>query len=459
MVLCPHEQEKQMNKNVGSKKEEQNNVVFNRDNLQLTINGILSPCSPPSAPTPTTPQHNRATQRIEDTMEVVIKDFADNSYVMEVGVDDTTETMRQKVASAVGLAEDSFHMGFGGKDEGDDITQLSAGDTIILTKTMKFEARAALYALGEDITAERLDTVEAAEVACLLLQAEVATVIPKGFLSRSSITRLDLSAVSCVTEIADDFLHGCTSLISIDLSGLARLTRIGTSFLAGCSSLTAVDLSPLRNVTRIDDRFLACCSSLKVVDLSPLRNVTDVGASFLHYCRRLTAVDLSPLRNVTHISPNFLYHCGSLTSVDLSPLRNVTRISKCFLAGCSRLTSVDLSPLSNVAHISTHFLYHCGSLTAVDLSPLSNVTHIGKYFLSDCSSLTELDLSPLRNVTHMGDVPDGNYTSLRIIHLAGCSSAVSSRVREGELKKCVVDAPPTRGRGKTQAALPRCSVS
>ena len=70
-------------------------------------------------------------------MEVVIKDCADNSYVIEVGVDDTTETMRQKVASAVGLAEDSFHMGFGGKDEGDDITQLSAGDTIILTKSKR----------------------------------------------------------------------------------------------------------------------------------------------------------------------------------------------------------------------------------------------------------------------------------------------------------------------------------
>ena len=78
----------------------------------------------PPRPTPTTTPHNRATQRIEDKMEVVIKDCADNSYVIEVGVDDTTETMRQKVASAVGLAEDSFHMGFGGKDEGDDITQL-----------------------------------------------------------------------------------------------------------------------------------------------------------------------------------------------------------------------------------------------------------------------------------------------------------------------------------------------
>ena len=323
-------------------------------------------------------------------MEVTIKGCNGNSYVIEVGVDDTSETMRQKVASAAGLAEDSFHMGFGGKDEGDDITQLSAGDTIILTHTKKFEARAALHALGEDITAERLKTVEDPEVACLLLQAEVATVIPSGFLSGSSITRLDLSAVSCVTEIDYDFLHGCTTLTSLDLSGLTRLTRVGTRFLSDCSSLTSVDLSPFRNVT--------------------------------------------------HISTRFLYNC-------------------------SGLTEVDLSPLSNVTHIGTRFFYNCSGLTAVDLSPLSNVTHVGTSFLYNCRSITELDLSPLRNVTHMGElvhIPTGNRdTSLRRIHLAGCSSVVSSRVHECELKKYVVDAPPppTRGRDQTKTALPRCSVS
>ena len=368
---------------------------------------------PTKEATPTTPPHNRATQRIEDKMEVVIKDCADNSYMIEVGVDDTTETMRQKVASAVGLAEDSFHMGFGGKEEGDDITQLSAGDAIVLTKSKKFVARAALHALGEDITAERLVTVEDPEVACLLLQAEVATVIPNRFLAHTSLTALDLSAVSCVTEIGHEFLYRCTSLTSIDLSGLICLTRIGSSFLDSCTSLTAVDLSPLRNVTHIATYFLA-------------------------YCTSLTAVDLSPLRNVTQIDNRFLYNCSSLTSVDLSPLSNITQIG-------------------------TRFLSDCRSLTAVDLSSLSNVTRIGTSFLSDCKSLTELDLSPLSRVTHFGELPADSCTSLRSIHLGGCSSAVSSRVREFKLKKYVVDAPPppppTRGRDKTKAALPCCSVS
>ena len=337
-------------------------------------------------------------------MEVVIKDCADNSYVIEVGVDDTTETMRQKVASAVGLAEDSFHMGFGGKEEGDDITQLSAGDTIILTETKKLEARAALHALGErDITAERLATVEDPEVAYLLLQAEVATVIPNRFLVRTSLTALDLSAVSCVMEVGDQFLQNCASLTSVDLSGMTRLTRIGTHFLYNCVSLTAVDLTPRSNVTHIGESFLANCSNL-------------------------TAVDLSPLRNVTHISKNFLTNCTSLSAVDLSPFRNVTQLG-------------------------SSFLYACVSLTAVDLSPLRNVTHIDGWFLAFCSSLTKLDLSPLSRVTQFGKLADYSYTSLRSIRLAGCSSAVSSRVRECDLKKYVVDAPPT------QAGLPCCSVS
>ena len=327
-------------------------------------------------------------------MEVVIKDCADNSYVIEVGVDDTTETMRQKVTSAVGLAEDSFHMGFGGKDEGDDITQLSAGDTIILTKSKKFVARAALHALGEDITAERLATVEDAEVACLLLQAEVTTVIPNRFLARTSLTALDLSAVSCVTEIGDAFLYGCTTLTSLDLSGLTRLTRIGESFLSECMSVTTVDLSPLRNVKQFNDRFL--------------------------------------------------FNCRCLTELDLSPLSNVTHINGWFLAFCTSLTAVDLSPLCNVTQIDGLFLYLCRSLKVVDLSPLCNVTHIKDSFLAGCTSLTELDLSPLSRVTHFGKLlPAIGYTSLRSIHLGGCSSAVSSRVRESKLNKYVVDEPPT----------------
>ena len=334
-------------------------------------------------------------------MDVTIKGYDDNLFMIEVGVDDTTETMRQKVASAVGLAEDSFHMGFGGKDEGEDITQLSAGDTIILTQSMKFEATRALHALGEYITAERLRTVQDPEVACLLLQAEVATVIPNAFLSSQfiTLTRLDLSSVSCVTEVGDRFLYDCTTLTSIDLSGLSNVTRIGGYFLCGCKGLTTLDLSALSNLTAI-------------------------GGNFLHDCKGLTSLDLSPLSNVTEIKSCFLAGCKGLTTLDLTPLSNLTEISRRFIYGCKGLSTLDLSPLTNVTGIKCDFLAYCKGLTTLDLSPLSRVKVVDSHFLTNC-------------------------TSLKSIHLTGCSSAVSDAVVKCELSKLVVEARPKRSRDES----------
>ena len=266
-------------------------------------------------------------------MDLTIKGLNGVKHTVELGEDDTLVVMRQKVATAVGLPEDSFCMSFGGEamGEGADMTQLSAGDTIILTKTKKYEAIAELHALGvTDITAEKLESVRDPEVACFLLQAEVATVIPDNFLSGTSLTRLDLSAESIVTHIGDCFLGECTSLTSVDLSGLSNVTQVGVWFLQNCRSLTTLDLSPLRNVTSINDSFLDGCESLTTIDLSSLSNVTQVGASFLQNCSSLTTLDLSALSNVTHIRLNiftqnthFAARCTSLTSIYLSGCSSV----------------------------------------------------------------------------------------------------------------------------------------
>ena len=277
-------------------------------------------------PHPTTTHRDHNTNHNKD-MDVNIKGFDRNEHVVEVGADDTVEGLRQKVASAVGLPEDGFCMSFGGEamDEGYDMTQLSAGDTVVLTKVKKYEARAALHALGEtDITAERLKTVEDPEVACLLLQAEVATVIPDWFLLKSSMTSLDLSAESVVTQIGHFFLYECTSLTSIDLSGLIHVTQIGIGFLSGCSSLCNLDLTPLSHVTKIEASFLSGCRSLCTLHLSPFSSVTEIGFSFLDGCTALRTLDLSPLRSVTQLHHNFMI-CTSLESI--------------YLTGCSDVVS------------------------------------------------------------------------------------------------------------------------
>ena len=263
-------------------------------------------------------------------MEVNVKDFRDNLHVIEVSADDTAEKVRQKVATAVGLPQDSFLMSFGEKvmGEGADMTQLSAGDTIVVTQKKKDKAVAALRALGEtNITEGRLRDVGrecTPEVGCLFLQAEVTTVIPEYFLTdvrrdSSSLTRLDLSEELIVTEIEEGFLHGGfhDTLTELDLSGLCNVTAIGQYFLQFSGSLTTVDLSGLRNITVIEAYFLDQCPSLKTLDLSALRNVKSIYSDFLNDCTSLTTVDLSGFCKVKKMY-SALERCSSLTALDLS---------------------------------------------------------------------------------------------------------------------------------------------
>ena len=273
-------------------------------------------------------------------MELTIQVFG-KDFVIEVGENDTTKTMREKVASATGLCEDSFRMGFGGKEEGEDITELSAGDTVVLTKTMKYEAISALHALGEtNITAERLQQVEDPKVASLLLQAEVATEFPNGFFSGSAVTRIGFS---CVPNVDDN----CG--ITLHLPALPCVTTIGDWFLANCETLSQVDLTGLQSVTTIDDNFLSNCTVLSKVDLTGLQAVTTIGDNFLSGCTSVSKVDITGLHSVTTIGHGFLSSCETLSKVDLGGLQSVTTIGDWFLYDCTTLSKVDgMDKCSNV---------------------------------------------------------------------------------------------------------------
>ena len=173
-------------------------------------------------------------------MEICVETSDGEKYTVDVGVDDTIADIRQKVASAAELCEDSFDMSFGGKvlADGDDTTQLSAGDTVVLTKTksQKDDAIAALRDLGETrLTTDRFKGLTDTKLIHLFLQAEVVTEIPSEFLRGRMFEELDLSGVRAVTHIPDYFLDFHSSLHTVDLSGWASVTHIGKGVFDGCN--------------------------------------------------------------------------------------------------------------------------------------------------------------------------------------------------------------------------------
>ena len=336
---------------------------------------------------PVSDVHDALGQRLGLVVPVLVEGVDGVEHLIEVSVDDTLCGLRRKVASATKLPGNSFGMCFRGEvmGEGEDMTQLSA-DRIVQKQTKEQVAIAALDALGEkNLTAARLAEVTDAKVACLLLQAGVATAIPMRFFFGATFVSLDLSAVSGIASIGNGFLQNCASLEVLDISGLTSVTSVGTHFLRDCKALKELDLTPLSRVTVIQDQFLYECTSLTQLDLSPFSGVTSVGPHFLQYCRSLKEIDLTPLSSVTAIEKSFLMGCTSLTQLDLSSFVRVTAIRSYFLKDCTALEELNLSGLLTVRGIKEQFLQSCSSLTELDLSPLSNVVEVEEYFLCKCS--------------------------------------------------------------------------
>ena len=239
------------------------------------------------------------------------------------------------------------------------------------------------------------------------------------------LTSINLSGLSNITSIGNNFFQGCESLTSIDLTELSKVTTVGDGFFEECKSLTSIDLSGLSNVTFIGNNFLNKCENLINIDLSRLSNVTSVGSDFLSGCKNLTSINLLGLSNVTSIGDDFLHGCTNLRDIDLSPLSNVTSIKNGFLSNCIYLTSIDLSRLSNVTSIGDRFLDECNNLTSINLSGLSKLTSIGNNFLNKFDNLTSINLSGLSNVKSIGDYFLNGCKNLTSINLSGLYNVIS----------------------------------
>ena len=298
-------------------------------------------------------------------MEICVETSDGEKYTVDVGVDDTIADIRQKVASAAELCEDSFDMSFGGKvlADGDDTTQLSAGDTIVLTKTksQKDDAIAALRDWGETmLTIDRFEGLTDPMLIHLFLQTEVVTEIPSEFLSARSYEELDLSGVRAVTHIPDYFLDFHSSLHTVDLSGWSSVTHIGDCFFHYCTALRTADLSGWSSVAHIGNAFFYNCSSLTTLDLSGWKNVRKIGERFLQNCTALQTLDLSGWSSVTHIPKHFLFNYKALRTLDLSGWASVTHIGKGVLDGCNlRKCSINVTGSSSVVSEYVHRRIKC----------------------------------------------------------------------------------------------------
>ena len=105
-----------------------------------------------------------------------------------------------------------------------------------------------------------------------------------------SAVTLDMSSLTGVRKLPDNFMNGCTNLTSVLLP--PNVKELGANTFYGCASLTSIDMSSLTGMRKLPDFFMRGCTNLTSVKLPP--NVKVLGANTFCGCTSLTAVGSCP---------------------------------------------------------------------------------------------------------------------------------------------------------------------
>ncbi len=208
-----------------------------------------------------------------------------------------------------------------------------------------------------------------------------------------SLTSLDLSALTSITQIGSSAFAGCENLATLTLP--SGITSIGNSAFNGCKALTSLPLST--TVTSLGSRAFYGCSSLQNITVPA--SITSFGDYMFYECKGMTSATI--LADIETLPEYTFEHCTSLQTVELgNAIKTIER--EAFL-GCSSLTDVTLP--NALTTIGMSVFTDCTALTMITLP--STLTSIEQYAFSGCESLV------------MMEIPEG-ITTLSYCLFSGC---------------------------------------
>ena len=110
------------------------------------------------------------------------------------------------------------------------------------------------------------------------------------------ITDLKLTSCDDTAIINNDFLSYLPNLTTVNLSGLTKVTTIGHRFLSN-NFLESLDLTPLSNLNGIGDNFLSFSLFLDTTNIKfpekGFEKLSCIGKDFMYSCFSLTSFDMS----------------------------------------------------------------------------------------------------------------------------------------------------------------------
>ena len=171
----------------------------------------------------------------------------------------------------------------------------------------------------------------------------------------TSLTRLDFSGCTGLTELRNRAFHSCTNLENFVFPD--TMTHIGESCFNSCTGLAEVTLPA--HIETIGDYAFAYCKAL--IQITIPDGVTDLGIGLFGYCNNLQSVQLPA--NLETIGASCFTWCFNLTEIILP----------------ASLTSID-----------DYCFYRCTSLSALTLP--ASLTTIGDSAFDNCYALEIINI-------------------------------------------------------------------
>jgi hypothetical protein len=197
---------------------------------------------------------------------------------------------------------------------------------------------------------------------------------------KSTITKLVLGPSECsgIRSLSANFLYEFVNLTTLDLSGISNVNYIGNNFMYGCKNFTKSITIPVKT-NMIGDSFMANCTSFNQPINIP-NNVTYIGSKFLSGATKFNSLITFPTVQPASPSQDGIGASNGLTEIGDSFLGHSTT---------ANIFNQDIVLPATLRRLGSKFMENSKSFNKPFTVPAS-VTIIGQDFFKDCTNMTEV---------------------------------------------------------------------
>lgn len=227
----------------------------------------------------------------------------------------------------------------------------------------------------------------------------------EGFKCISSLARLKQLDISRMSHFEDHWLDDITELpklTHLNLSGLNQISHDEVYLISGMRQLTYLDISNIGVVDNKDMRLISGLTNLTHLNLSGLRYITDSGFKYLSKMTNLTHLNISDMPLITDKGIMQLSVLTKLTHLHLGRLWKITNIGMSYLSRLIHLTHLNLSGVEAITDSELKHLSGLSKLTHLNLYFCWRIKNVGLSHLAKLTQLTHLNLAELTRITNEG---------------------------------------------------------